>query len=191
MIHFSSDAHFGDTRVISLMDRPFDSIEAHERALISRWNGVVAPDDTVYLLGDFALTEETVHLAGKLNGHKHLIKGNYDKFADELYLRYFESVQDDLLLQTEHGIFYLNHYPTKGRSDFMNLSGHIHAAYRVQRNMINVGVDVWHYLPVSLDKILKYYNAISGGRYDANVFAGELLCNKSTCPLFPSTVPTA
>ena len=60
MIHFSSDHHLGDTRVISLMDRPFDSVEAHERALISRWNGAVAPDDTVYLLGDFALTEETI-----------------------------------------------------------------------------------------------------------------------------------
>lgn len=35
------------------------------------------------------------------------------------------------------------------------LCGHIHQHFKVKENMINVGVDVWDYTPVSLDTILK------------------------------------
>lgn len=185
MIYFSSDQHFGDSRVISLMDRPFASVEDHQERLISNWNKLVQPNDTAYILGDFALTEETVPLALRMNGKKHLIKGNYDKFDDSVYLRYFESVQDELILQTEQGIFHLNHYPTRASDKLFALYGHIHSCFRVQRNGINVGVDAFHYRPVSLDMVIKYYNAIAHGRYDTNVFAAELDCNKKTCELFP------
>ncbi len=35
------------------------------------------------------------------------------------------------------------------------LHGHIHNKWKIKQNMINVGVDVWHYIPVSLIKIKK------------------------------------
>jgi len=54
-----------------------------------------------------------------------------------------------------------------------NICGHIHGLWKVQRNMINVGVDAWHFIPVSEEQIIFYMNGIKK-HYDANVFAGEL-----------------
>lgn len=48
-------------------------------ALIANWNAVVAPEDTVYVLGDFALAARAVEqILPRLNGRKILILGNHD-----------------------------------------------------------------------------------------------------------------
>ena len=44
------------------------------------------------------------------------------------------------------------------------LCGHVHNKWKTKDNMINVGVDVWDYKPVSLDEILKLYNEINRGK---------------------------
>jgi calcineurin-like phosphoesterase family protein len=49
-------------------------------ALEEAWNRVVAEDDLVYYLGDFAMNVRSVpHLMQQLNGTKILIPGNHDK----------------------------------------------------------------------------------------------------------------
>ncbi|MFD0936255.1 metallophosphoesterase, partial [Methylobacterium trifolii] len=52
---FTADTHFGDPHILRLRGAAFGSIEAHDAALILRWNAVVAPGDEVWHLGDFAL----------------------------------------------------------------------------------------------------------------------------------------
>ncbi|WP_348625446.1 hypothetical protein [Methylobacterium sp. 88A] len=34
--------------------RPFETIEAHDEALVAAWNKAARPDDIVWHLGDFA-----------------------------------------------------------------------------------------------------------------------------------------
>jgi len=36
--------------------------------------------------------------------------------------------------------------------------------------MVNVGVDAWHFRPVSLDQVLKCRTSEKEGRWDANVY---------------------
>ena len=52
---FTSDPHFGHANIIRFCDRPFDDVQAMNDALVHRWNAVVQPEDTVYVLGDVAL----------------------------------------------------------------------------------------------------------------------------------------
>ena len=52
MVYFTSDLHLGHENVIKLCNRPFDSIEEMDEALIHNWNRKVTNRDTVYVLGD-------------------------------------------------------------------------------------------------------------------------------------------
>jgi calcineurin-like phosphoesterase family protein len=54
---FTADSHFHHKGILSpRMDRPrpFETIEAHDEALVHAWNKAVRPDDIVWHLGDFA-----------------------------------------------------------------------------------------------------------------------------------------
>jgi calcineurin-like phosphoesterase family protein len=77
---FTSDQHFDHANIIRYCGRPFDSPEEMNSEIIARWNSVVADDDEVYILGDFAMghKDESVSYAAKLNGTKYLIPGNHD-----------------------------------------------------------------------------------------------------------------
>jgi calcineurin-like phosphoesterase family protein len=177
MIYFTSDHHFGDQR-FNLFHRNFIDTKEQENTLIEYWNSTVGKDDTVYHLGDFAYNDESIEIISKLNGKIHLIKGNYDDPRPQNKLKeLFESVQDDLIIKLNGESIYLVHYPEKGRKDMFNIVGHIHGLWKVQRNMINVGCDAWHYKPVSEEQIKFTIEAIRK-HYDINVFAGELDCNK-------------
>ena len=52
MYYFIADTHFGHNNIIKMCNRPFDSIEAMNEALISAWNERVTGNDTVFILGD-------------------------------------------------------------------------------------------------------------------------------------------
>ena len=54
MIYFTSDLHFGHENVIRFNNRPFRNEREMSRVLITNYNSIVKPDDTVYLLGDLA-----------------------------------------------------------------------------------------------------------------------------------------
>jgi calcineurin-like phosphoesterase family protein len=54
-VFFTSDTHFGDRRVLQIDRRPFGSVALHDAALVARWNELVASNDEVWHLGDFAL----------------------------------------------------------------------------------------------------------------------------------------
>ena len=80
-VFFTSDTHLGHKNIIPLANRPFSSVEEMNETIISRWNYMVRPTDTVYHLGDVALgtIAESLPLVKRLNGRKMLIIGNHDR----------------------------------------------------------------------------------------------------------------
>jgi len=109
---FSSDYHFGHERILSLSNRLFVNVNHMNEAIINNHNAIVAPDDTVYILGDIALgtLDKSLPLVKRLNGIKILIVGNHDRlFIDpessvEKAKRYvdrfrpaYEDVFDDII----------------------------------------------------------------------------------------------
>lgn len=183
-IYFTSDTHFGDSRFFFMM-RPFQNLDEMHNKIIESWNSKIDKDDEVYHLGDFATDDKYLDILKELNGNIHLIAGNHDhrivsnKYEDKFASFTPEGFGIDMDLINSAGAkleLYLNHYPIKGKSDRFNLHGHIHSSYKVQKNSINVGVDVWHFSPVSVDDIFMLYNAINS-YYDEDVWVSYKKCN--------------
>jgi calcineurin-like phosphoesterase family protein len=178
-----SDTHFYHRNMIKLEDRPFSNIDAMNNGLIYNWNDYIKPDDTVYILGDFAMTNGPAvnKLLAELNGHKHLIVGNHDAdfLNDKRFDRtLFESIQSYLEVSYKSKVFIMCHYPlvtwNKEQSGSIHLYGHVHSNMHhsfviteLKPNMYNVGVDTNNFLPVSLDKLvhLAERGALTGREY--------------------------
>jgi len=179
MLYFTSDLHLGHNNVIRHTDRPFETVEAMNDALIANINNTVMPNDTLYILGDFSYrvtVEEAAALARRIRCRSlHLIKGNHDKHWEGGGI--FKTVQDYLHFKHEGLKLTLFHYPIMDWSgarhneeglQSLHLHGHIHSR-RPDLNLDNfskrifrydVGVDANGYRPVSLEDILGMAQAL-------------------------------
>lgn len=154
--------HFSHQNIIKYCDRPFSSVREHDEAIIKNWNFVVAPDDTVYHLGDFMFSQsvETVeNMVKRLNGHIHLIYGNHDKKAVRR-ARGFASKSDYKRITVDDNKIVLFHYPI-ARWDCrfhgsIHLFGHTHGTYEPPKGdlAIDVGVDNNNYTPISYSDVI-------------------------------------
>jgi calcineurin-like phosphoesterase family protein len=159
VLFFTSDTHFGDSRVMRIDRRPFRSIADHDANLIALWNAAVQDGDEIWHLGDFARgsIEQVTALLSQLNGRKHLIIGNNDGKAT-LKASGWSSIQHYKELTVETQLLILCHYPFRtwnkiGRKS-INLHGHSHARLKPVPRQYDVGVDAWEFRPVPLKTIL-------------------------------------
>lgn len=159
MIYFTSDTHFGDARVLRIDRRPFASMVEHDAALISYWNGMIAPEDEVWHLGDFAARRagfaET--LLSQLNGRKHLVIGNNDP-EETTSAAGWASVQRYAELLVDGRLLILCHYPFRtwnrmGKGS-INLHGHSHGRLKPMPRQFDVGVDPRGLRPTTLPDTL-------------------------------------
>ncbi|UVF18450.1 metallophosphoesterase [Microvirga terrae] len=160
---FTSDHHFGHAAILSptmhcRRGDHFASIQEHDAELVRRWNEVVAPDDEVFHLGDFAhrTSEEYARAVfGKLHGRKHLIRGNHERLGDKLP---WASKQDFLEVTVDGKHLVLFHYGMRVwprmRRGSLHLYGHSHGALPGCSQSLDVGVDAWGFRPVPLAEIL-------------------------------------
>jgi calcineurin-like phosphoesterase family protein len=172
----TADWHFGETR-FEIMQRPFKTTNEAHAYMICRHNELVGQKDRVLLVGDAVYkdsAEGAVENIRQMNGIKTLIRGNHDvNLSDDTLSRYFEEIiphGEGIELEVEGIPCYATHYPTLGRSDRFNLVGHIHGSWKLQLNMLNVGVDANHFTPHPIKKIPFFFKAITEF-YDADVWA--------------------
>ena len=64
------------------------------------------------------------------------------------------------------------HYPSLAVADCFNLTAHVHSTWRVQKDMLNCGIDCHHFRPVSLSQVFFFYTAICKF-YDQDVWVGD------------------
>ena len=153
---FTSDSHFGDHRTINIWKRPFASVAEMDSALVQGWNAVVGPDDAVWHLGDVARRPADVPaLLERLNGTKHLIRGNNDPPAT--IEAKWESIADYAEIEVEGRKLVLCHYPFRSwngqHKGALNLHGHSHGRLKAMPRQYDVGVDVHAWRPVTLDEL--------------------------------------
>ena len=180
MIYFTSDWHLGETRIGDINKgefnphfRPFKSVTEQDMTIIDGINAVVKEDDTIYHIGDVAVTDEAVSQLELLFCKNMIfIEGNYDTPRLELLKPYFKEIVSNLELNTFDFPVFLTHQPVDSRKDMFNIVGHIHDLWKAKRNMINVSTDAWHYKPVSEKEFLFMKGGIENF-YDENVFYGE------------------
>jgi calcineurin-like phosphoesterase family protein len=156
---FTSDTHFGHARIIELANRPFSTVEAMDEEMIVRWNEVVRPGDQVFHLGDFAFSDHDPYLR-LLHGQKRLIVGNHDH-SDRIKKATRWHTVDQLLHVTVEGIpLVLCHYAMrvwrKSHHGAVHLYGHSHGNLPGDSRSCDVGVDCWHFRPISLGEICEH-----------------------------------
>lgn len=183
-IWFTSDLHFFHENVIRYCNRPYRTVHEMNEALISNWNKVVKPEDTVYCLGDMSLAWRPIELfSTRLNGQKFLVPGNHDfchtyhkksrqpenhkKWVREYEKHGWTVLPEQYVLSIDDMSFNLCHHPYKeelpdkyekwrlDKQDKWLLCGHVHEKYLKQGRNINVGTDVWDYKPVNIEDIKK------------------------------------
>lgn len=173
---FTSDWHLNEKRITKEFNpffRPFSSIREQNELIISNMKKFISPDDELYHLGDVSMDIDGLQLLDEIDcKRKILVLGNYDVDDPEKmpHLKSkFTKVAKSIKLDIGDLKLYLNHYPTNMVEDRFNIVGHIHGLWKVQPNMVNVGVDAWHFRPVSLDEI-KFVKTAIEKHYDKNVF---------------------
>ena len=194
MEYFTADWHLGDDRIgidgkPNLFYRPFKSVAEQDHLIIEKFMLSFNDGDTLWHLGDVFYeinkrTEGWLNLLREAYPHSefNLVIGNYDEDKLDILKKYFDNVYSECKYWSFSDDFnvYLNHYPIKCKDIFcpddpyndvfsFALTGHIHGLWKVQQNIINVGVDAWHFKPVSKKEILFCYNAMKK-HYDENVF---------------------
>jgi calcineurin-like phosphoesterase family protein len=107
------------------------------------------------------------------------MKKSRDRFIRSYHDAGFFSIWSELRIEIEGvGTALLHHMPYAGDSQTSNryeewrpkrgnevlqIHGHIHEKWKVRPGMINAGVDVWDYVPVSLEQIKSVYIPPEGG----------------------------
>jgi calcineurin-like phosphoesterase family protein len=132
---FTSDTHFGHANIIRLSQRPFDSVEEMNEAIISNFNEQAGPEDIIHHMGDACMgkLDLSLPLISRINAHVILHVGNHDrpsramqrkgdvaaKIAKEQvrYEQYFSQVlldSADRTLELGGKRFSVSHYPHTG-----------------------------------------------------------------------------
>lgn len=175
----TSDTHFLQEAILDFIDsstkellRPgFDSIEHHDEYIIEMWNSVIAPNDTVYHLGDVCYIPEQHNypqIHNRLNGTKHLIVGNHD---DIRYHANLDWVSVNMWVELHEENILLTHTPQdqfallrgKPGASFkdwqpsyrLNVHGHIHQNPEPTHRHRCVCLEHTEYKPVNLDTYVK------------------------------------
>jgi calcineurin-like phosphoesterase family protein len=161
-IFFTSDTHFGHAN-IKYCNRPFKNLDEMNNRIITNWNNRVKKEDIVFHLGDFAFKNsneirgEGVKLnadywLSKLNGKIIILKGNHDSHNS------MNTPIESITLAHFGKRILLIHNPEMvdekeiRKFDYV-FCGHVHNNWRTRKNIINVGVDVWNFMPVTFDEL--------------------------------------
>jgi calcineurin-like phosphoesterase family protein len=170
LIYFTSDLHFNHQRIIEYepKTRPFNSVEEMNETLIANWNSVVKPEDTVYVLGDFAMgpANDVRGLVARLNGTIKLVRGNHDTPTKlKIYQEMGIEIKDIEYLIYKGRFFILCHFPiaspefiqmvVRDNSEVVNVYGHLHS--NAPKGYVNgtyhIGLDTNNLTPISIQQV--------------------------------------
>lgn len=172
--YLTSDTHFSHRGIVQFLrpdgskERPWDSIEEMDEALVANWNSVVRPKDSVYHLGDVVINRSALPILARLNGTKILVKGNHDVFRVEEYTPYFKDIRGSATL---NGLL-LTHIPVHPNSLERwgrNVHGHLHSnrvmrgkcigygdyeGFEIDPRYLCVSVEHTNYTPITLSEVM-------------------------------------
>lgn len=171
-VFFTSDTHFGHAKIIEFARPQFANLDEMHEYIISQWNSVVRPDDTVWHLGDVCLGgSHNLRFVEQLNGRINLVKGNHCTYDKHEYDRYFNKV----LGVAEYKGAVLTHMPVhqhdlelqagKDRPRYhTNIHGHLHDERITKYDWLYFDSEhrTWSVEPV----IDARYQCVSGEQFD-------------------------
>jgi calcineurin-like phosphoesterase family protein len=184
-VFFTSDFHFNHRNIIKYCQRPFTSVGEMNETLIRWYNETVGPSDTVYILGDLGMGDDSLNYAARLNGRKFLLMGNHDKLPPEAYEDIGITIIRENNVPAKESMYEgyrIVHSPVpvirkvfpsiidkpdgylaaQQKGVLVNVTppcicGHVHRNFRKLGNFVNVSVDVWNYRPARWDAVLEAF----------------------------------
>lgn len=176
---FTSDLHFFHANILKYTNRPFNTVDEMNEALIANWNSRVSKSDIVWIIGDFAFADEerVVNVITRLNGEKHFVIGNHDKmfkkydFKQELKKHNFivhSALEEIYVTDAAHPQgkqhIVLCHFAmrvwNKSHRGSWHLYGHSHGTMPDDLNSLStdVGVDRWNCAPVEYTELKELFS---------------------------------
>lgn len=147
-----ADLHLGDDRLCARTRTQFATLREMEEVIAYRWNAVVKPKDTIYVLGDVGHVG-SIEIMRELPGEKHLVAGNCDRLGGLIASRLFRSVS---VVRCLPGAL-LTHIPVhfgllRGRT--INVHGHLHSTQIDDPRYRCVSAEQTGYAPVPLGSLI-------------------------------------
>jgi calcineurin-like phosphoesterase family protein len=166
MIHFISDLHLGHARIIDLAKRPFSDVHVMNKTIMANIMKAVSAGDVLYILGDLGFDKDAVRLLlrnlKKQNVNVQIIKGNHDKWPDNIYQREGALIHQQKVVKYSGQSIHLNHYPMacfdKSHANAWHLYGHLHYNSHniLDGKRMNVNCELHDYRPVTLDEVSEF-----------------------------------
>lgn len=158
----TADHHFFHDNIRRYCNRPFTSVGTMNAELEGQWNECIKPGDEVWHLGDFGFAPKKDEplleaLFKRLHGTKRLIYGSHDNQSKHLpwdIVIRGSYCLDGIMLVHDGGAFRQAMEPDC--DERLIFCGHVHEIWKVRENLLNVGVDVWHFYPVEWDRARQY-----------------------------------
>ena len=169
-IWFTADFHLGHKNIIRYCNRPFESIEAMNSAILERLNSAVKANDVLYFLGDFCIGPKTraLELRREIRCKKiFAVPGNHDKDTRKL-TEEFSWLGDLAEISINGQRIVLCHYAMRvwnhSSHGAWHLFGHSHGRLPTLDTSLSmdVGVDTHDFRPWSFDEIRGQMTAKAG-----------------------------
>lgn len=168
-VFLTSDSHFHHINILKpeYCDRPFKDVDHMNQMLVQYWNERVGPNDTVIHIGDMfmGLPEKWMDIRNRLNGEIILVYGNHDcKRKEDIdiikpqILKMGFEIHKELYTEIDGIKVYCRHIPDmtfkpSDRAQY-HLCGHVHQAFSRKGSIINVGVDIHNYRPITIQEAI-------------------------------------
>lgn len=177
MIYYIGDLHLMHENCLKFDNRPFETVEEMNEAIITNWNSKVTKRDTVFVVGDVCMkvTPEVLQTLRQLNGTKYLAIGNHDaKLVKELSKLdpsvrniYFSQMKESYFIKDGEYNVFISHFPhaswNRLEHGSVHVYAHIHANYMnpigafmlSHLRAANAGCMLHHYTPVTLQEMFE------------------------------------
>lgn len=153
MYFFTGDQHFSHVNILKYCDRPFDSIEEMNEAIIKNFNKVVGKKDHTIHVGDFTFKNPDEFIS-KLNGDHTFIRGNHDRWMGKSYHEmWVKTIEKQTIVACHYAmrVWPQSHYGS------WQLYGHSHGKLPPIGLQYDVGVDNNNFFPLSFEQLKKIF----------------------------------
>jgi len=165
----TSDLHFGHKNIMGFCPetraRFRNDVNYMNEQMVKEWNDLIAPEDTVYILGDVAFlpAQKAAEYITRCNGSKILIEGNHDRkiLNDPTFRRCFKEVHKYLDVQFNETKVVMFHYPIAEWDQMhrgaVHFHGHLHGGISGMERYrcVDVGMDATGAIAISMDHAIR------------------------------------
>jgi calcineurin-like phosphoesterase family protein len=164
----TSDLHFGHKNIMTFCREARSrfklDLDYMNETMVKEWNETIAPEDTVYILGDVAFlpAQKATEYMRRLNGTKILVEGNHDRklLNDPSFRRCFAEVHQYLAITYNGTRVVMFHYPIAEWDQMhrgaVHLHGHLHggASGMEKYRCRDMGMDATGFIAVSMERAI-------------------------------------